>query len=297
MRVAFIGPFTYFENHFLENWQTNPKVICIPTEWNLPIDQSAYRKFDPEIGVFFRPELYDPKLIKSLPGKKVAFLSEALVKIKWWKLESNTSEKRIRKRALKHYSFTGDGFESVYIYDKTFFAHAQELGVKVSGSQPLPIDTSRFHPTTGVKDIDFLFIGKPTIHRIKFLDNLRWSNHRFLWIAHGSSGTDLSALMQRAKVVLNVHADPDLVSFEPRIDLALASGAVVLSEPVSEYRIKPKGLVEREIFDERALGVALALQNKENSECAWVHSNLLSTDRILKRIIEGNLDESEFFQK
>jgi hypothetical protein len=64
------------------------------------------------------------------------------------------------------------------------------------------------------------------------MDFLRSSRLTFIWIAHGCHGRMLASLFRRSKIVLNIHADAK-DAFEPRVYLAAACGALVLSEPLS----------------------------------------------------------------
>jgi hypothetical protein len=142
-----------------------------------------------------------------------------------------------------------DAFHWRIFYDRGKKGSADKLGFPIDEYRPLPIDTSSFYNASKLrrKSLDITFIGKPTPHRISQLDFLRSSGFEFLWVAHGLSGKLLAEMFRRSKVVLNVHAD-GCEAFEPRLYLAAACGAGVLTEPLSS---RPEFFVKR-IFEHRS---------------------------------------------
>ena len=230
-RIAIIGHFTYFENHFPEGWAKDPDVLCLDVNekdysWLLIVNN-----FCPDITLFFRPELYPRHYIERIPGLRIAILSEPLPELRDGQLDY-TDETRLRKQVYGNMAW--DAYHWRIFYDKGKEESAKFLGFPIDEYRPLPIDTSQFHDSLCQKDrlFDVTFIGKPTPHRISKLDFLRSSAVHFLWIAHGLSGGRLAEVFRRSKVVLNVHADGQM-AFEPRLYLAAACGARVITEPIS----------------------------------------------------------------
>jgi hypothetical protein len=85
-------------------------------------------------------------------------------------------------------------------YDQASQPWFDERRIAVDGYRPLPVDCSVFHPfDDGAKDIDFLFVGKATPHRIEALDRFRTLSFRFHWIAHGVFGRSLAEMTRRAR--------------------------------------------------------------------------------------------------
>ena len=78
MKIAVVGPFTWFAPHFPEQWQDDANVLC------LNIDEFDYKflitliNFRPDITLFYRPEIYPRKFIEQVSGLKIAFLSEPI---------------------------------------------------------------------------------------------------------------------------------------------------------------------------------------------------------------------------
>ena len=230
-RIAVVGHFTYFENHFPEGWRDDPDVICLDVserDYNWLV---AIHNFRPQLTLFYRPELYPRWLVERVPGLRVALLSEPLPTLKDGELEY-TDETRLRLQVYG--SMSWDAYHWRIFYDAGKKSSAIKLGFPIDEYRPLPIDTSHFRITCpySERQLDVVFVGKPTPHRIARLDFLRSSKLTFLWIAHGMSGGELAALFNRAKLVLNVHADGH-PAFEPRLYLAAACGAAVLTEALS----------------------------------------------------------------
>lgn len=231
IRIAVVGHYTYFENHFPERWRKDPNILCIDVnEGNYSWLLAVYN-FRPQLTLFFRPELYPRRYIESIPGLRVAILSEPIPGLVDGKLVL-TIETRLRLRVYSNMAW--DAYHWRIFYDKGKIASAKKLAFPIDEYRPLPIDTKSFCPPVSSKEriYDVSFIGKPTPHRISKLDFLRSSSLKFLWVAHGLSGDNLSAIFKRSKVVVNVHAD-GVKAFEPRIYLAAACGAGVFSEPLS----------------------------------------------------------------
>ncbi|RUY86676.1 MULTISPECIES: hypothetical protein [unclassified Mesorhizobium] len=234
MRIGFVGPYTYFENHFPENWRGRDDVLCLDVdEWDYSF-LTRMINFRPDLTVFYRPELYPKKYIKSITGKRVAFLSEPIQ----LPGQLETPESALRSSVYSRMSW--ESYHYCIYYDATKKSAIEKRGWPINAYRPLPIDTSAFRPNAGRRPIDVAFIGKPTPHRVAELDFLRSTDLKFAWVAHGLSGRALAALFRRSKVVLNIHAD-EMPSFEPRIYLGAACGCVVLSETLGQ---RPEAMKE-----------------------------------------------------
>jgi hypothetical protein len=80
------------------------------------------------------------------------------------------------------------------------------------------------------RDIDVLFVGSPTPRRAAFLNTLR--RHHKIVVAT-AFGEELVRLFNRAKIVLNIHAE-DFLDTETRVFEVLGCGAFLLTELLSE---------------------------------------------------------------
>ena len=96
---------------------------------------------------------------------------------------------------------------------------------------PLPVSEHLFFPEEVERDVDACFLGWSTPHREEFLARLE-ARVRVVHVAHGFFDEDARRLMNRSKVVLNLHAH-EFENFENRCVQALFCGRPLVSEEVS----------------------------------------------------------------
>ncbi len=228
MKIGFVGHHTWFENHFIENWQKRPDVLCLDVDEKDYVFLTKLVNFQPEITIFYRPELYPRRYLKSISGKKVAFLSEPIPD----NLNFSSVEGNLRDSVYKQMNW--DCFDYKIYYDQGKRQASLDRQWPINEYRPIPINTSVFKikSTSKSRAIDVIFIGKPTLKRITQLDFLRSMDVNFVWVAHGVSGKCLAALFNQSKIALNIHAD-DMGSFEPRIYLGASCGCTVLTDKLS----------------------------------------------------------------
>jgi len=233
MRIAVIGHYIYFANHFPEHWQSDGNVLCLNVSERDYSWLVCVRNFRPDLTLFFRPELYPRRLVEAVPGIRVAFLSEPLPNVSDGRFE-HTPETDLR--LLVYANMAWGSYHWRIYYDEGKRESVARLGFGVDEFRPLPVDTATFYPLRGqdrpAPRYDVCFVGKPTVHRIEKLDFLRSSHLSFVWVAHGAAGADLAWVLQRSRLVLNVHAD-GMPAMEPRVYLGAACGGLVVSEPLS----------------------------------------------------------------
>mgnify|MGYP003584033401 CR=1 FL=1 len=284
-RIAVIGHFTYFENHFPERWALNADVLC------LDVSEDDYRwmiaaaNFRPDLTLFYRPELYPRRYVERIPGVRVALLSEPLPAIRGGQLEF-TDETRLRQQVYAPMAW--DAYHWRIFYDEGKKESAAMMGYSIDEYRPLPIDISLFRAPHEEKrrPFDVTFLGKATPHRIARMDFLRSSNLKFLWVAHGASGRQLAEVFRRSKLVLNIHADGQ-EAFEPRLYLAAACGAGVLSEPLSSTPIYFRDRIWEHLGDWNRSLIRQYLTEFESLE--WTSTNqadleFLSTRRLIEDV-------------
>jgi hypothetical protein len=111
------------------------------------------------------------------------------------------------------------------------------------------------------KDIDILFIGNITNRRREVLKDLQKDFH--ITIMRGF-GTEMTEIVNRSKVVLNIHAD-EYLDTETRIFECLGCGAFVISEKLSEENpfIHNKHLVEVNSVVEMKSMIKFYLENED----------------------------------
>jgi hypothetical protein len=229
MKYACIGHRIFFENHFIDGHDTTDNIRGFDYDHFSHGPFLKLLAYAPDVTLIFRPELYTERMLRMLQGIKIGFSSEPLPSYSASGAD-HSEETKIRETVYSQ--LAANAYDFFFHYDGRSAKWFEDRGFKVTGYRPLPIDCSVFNPMARVeKDIDFLFVGKPTIHRIEVLKRFTILPFRYQWIAHGVSGRQLAELTRRAHCVLNVHADGRL-QFEPRVLLATVCGTTVLSEPL-----------------------------------------------------------------
>ena len=114
------------------------------------------------------------------------------------------------------------------------------------------------------RDIDILFVGSILPRRENFLNKLQ--SHFNIKICQ-AFGTEMSQLFNRAKIVLNIHAD-EFLDTETRIYEALGCGAFIISEKLSSENpfISGKHLIEVENIDEIKSQISYYLLHNDERE-------------------------------
>jgi hypothetical protein len=144
-------------------------------------------------------------------------------------------------------------FDHIFFHTNECLKTGRELGWvgHKNGSVLLNgFDETVFKPTAGSnKDIDVLFVGAMTKRRKQMLGELRKSFQVHSPEGFISTGSMVS-LMNRAKIVLNIHAD-QFLDTETRVFEALGCGAFLLTEKLSsESPFTEEELVQFRNLDE-----------------------------------------------
>lgn len=119
---------------------------------------------------------------------------------------------------------------------------ASEALLRAEGCQPLeihplPVARSLFFPEEVERDVDACFLGWSTPHREEFLERLEARFH-VVHVAHGFFDEDARRLMNRSKVVINLHAF-EFENFENRCVQALFCERPLVSEELSGGYLAP----------------------------------------------------------
>jgi len=91
-------------------------------------------------------------------------------------------------------------------------------------------DGTLHRPLSLDRDIDVLFVGSLTLRRESMLEEVQ---SHFNLVVASAFGEELVNLYNRAKIVLNIHAE-DLLDTETRVFEALGCGAFLLTERLSQ---------------------------------------------------------------
>jgi hypothetical protein len=102
---------------------------------------------------------------------------------------------------------------------------------------PLPVSEDLFHPEDVPRDFDACFLGWSTPHREAWLSVLR-GRFRIVHVAHGLFDEEACRLMNRSKLVVNLHCH-EFANFENRCIQALFCGRPLVSEELSGGWLAP----------------------------------------------------------
>jgi hypothetical protein len=225
--VAFVGQRTYFEACAMAApaGGIEPCFIDFRGGANTGELLAELGAFEPDVVVVFRPEIIPAGLFATLRAPIVGFATEPLPRAgeeSHDNLEWNLVELDRADRA---------NFDRVICFDPYGWA-AAAARLPAWRCMPLPVDDRLFRNVTPARRPPrVIFIGYSTMHRERYL--LR-AKHEFDigHYAHGLMGEELRETLAAADVGINLHGAPWPLSFENRVLLHLASGHLVLSEPL-----------------------------------------------------------------
>ncbi len=227
-KVCYVGQRLYFGKQVPQDamWME----LVHGDDWNVLLDIPA------DLFVFFMPHHVPPDIKRRIRGKMVGVHAEPLPKHIGGKyVTSNDIHKRLVELTAAF------DFEHLYHHDKVSFPVLEREGAHVKEFISA-IDTDTYCPLEKVvpfsleereKKWDLIFYGRETQHR---LDMMLPAKHlfggRFLHIAHGIDGYELNRMQNMAKIGVNTHTE-GIPALENRVQVMLASGLFVLSEPLS----------------------------------------------------------------
>ena len=238
MKIAFVSQPEYFRFTYEEDLDDYAEVFEFPFHFGMPSDAfEPLIAFDADYIFFFRGEFVPEEVLGRLKGCKIALSSEPFPrKINGrleWTLDSVIRYETFRSIRHKH-------FDYAFHYDAASLDILAGDGLHLSGAFPFPVATGSYYEEVSEKRWDIFFIGRSSAHREKFFMPLKHWYH-FLHICHGIWGPELNHYMNQSKICLNVHAENE-ISWEPRMQMMLACGAFVISEPISTNDILRPGV-------------------------------------------------------
>ena len=200
-------------------------------------DPSALRelpRFAKETGartcIIFRPEWLSPypEAFSELKAMGVAVIGYSTEPVpQSWAAAYSDQIRRLEtlKKALRL------NYDLLIHFDGASLEFLSGLGFGRVIAHPLPVSSRLFFPEDRVRDFDVCFLGKSTPHRERMLAPLKM---RFdvIHVAHGLRDEEARALMNRSKLVLNLHNDA-YPNFENRVIQALFCARPVVSEPLT----------------------------------------------------------------
>jgi hypothetical protein len=191
-------------------------------------DLRQLEEFDADINIFFRGEFFPEKVLRRLRGIKVSLSSEPFPSFVNGKLNYTVDS---LKRYKTFRQIIEKPFDYVFHYDNSSLPFLQKDGINLSGVFYFPVATDVYKRQELKKKWDFFFIGRSTYRRELFFNPLKHCYH-FLHICHGIWGEELVRYANQSTILLNVHAENE-VSWEPRLQMLMSTGNLVISEPIS----------------------------------------------------------------
>ncbi|MBU2578425.1 glycosyltransferase [Patescibacteria group bacterium] len=198
---------------------------------------TALLDYNADFNIFFRGEFVPNDVLQRLSGITINLSSEPFPR------EINNHIEYTRDSLRRYNSFRmvrTKSFDYIFHYDAASLDFMQKEGLILSGEFVFPVATGVYKPSNEEEKWDIFFIGRSTTHREQFFSSLK-HNFNFLHIAHGFWGEELVKYINASRICLNVHAE-DEISWEPRLQMMLACGAFVISEPVTPNNYLRPGL-------------------------------------------------------
>ena len=218
-KVCYVGQRLYFGKQVPKDAMWMELVNGTDCNWSVLLDIPA------DLFVFFMPHHVPPDIKKRI--KMVGIHAEPLPKhINGKYITSKDVHQRLMDLTAAF------DFEHLYHHDKTSFPALEREGVHVKEFISA-IDTDTYFPEEREKKWDLIFYGRETQHRLDMMLGAKHQfGHRFLHIAHGIDGDELNRLQNMSIVGVNCHTE-GIPAIENRMQVMLASGLFVLSEPLS----------------------------------------------------------------
>ncbi|MBT0654206.1 glycosyltransferase [Geobacter luticola] len=215
-------------------------------------DLSCLEEIDADFNIFFRGEFVPETLLGKLRGVKINLSSEPFPRYIDNKLNYtyDSINRYFAFREIKHKKY-----DYVFHYDEASLPFLKKDGLLLSGAFAFPVATEVYKPLEIEKSWDLFFIGRSTKHREEHFSYLKHI-YNFLHIAHGIWGPPLVEYVNMSKICLNIHAENE-VSWEPRLQMLLASGAFVISEKITPNTLLRPGVDYVEISSPRELRKAV----------------------------------------
>jgi hypothetical protein len=240
-RVLFCGNPTYFRSAWAD---------AVRDGWGIehpvrPHERGAFERL-PEVAERAGVRTcvaFDPWQVADRPAV-LAALRAAGVRLVAFSAEPvpHTADRRAHWDALRRFEdfrrARDAGFDLWIHHDASSQAFLEAEGFRPLAIHPLPVSEHLFHPENVTRDVDACFLGWSTPHREAFLEPLK-TRLRTVHVAHGVFDEDARRLMNRSKVVVNLHPH-EYLNFETRCVQALFCGRPLVSEELSGGYLVPE---------------------------------------------------------
>lgn len=235
LKLAIIAQPEYFGFMYGDALREHFELFIQP--FNFGGDEAQFKTlldFNADVNVFFRGEFVPARVIDCLKGITVAWSSEPFPKFIHGELNGTVDS---ITRFETFLAIKDRPFDYILHYDPISKSFLESQGVFLSGFEPFPVACDRYKPSLAVYDWDCFFIGRHTQHRLEYFEQVP-RDCRFLNIVHGVHGEKLQDYIARSLINLNIHAENE-ISLGSRLQLLMACGALIISEPVPYQGLKP----------------------------------------------------------
>lgn len=220
-KVCYVGQRLYFGKQVPQDAIWLELVHGLNNNWSVLLEIPA------DLFVFFMPHHVPPETKRRIRNKMVGIHAEPLPKhINGKYIVSEDVHRRLVEMTAAF------DFKHLYHHDKTSFPILEREGIQVKEFISA-IDTDTYFPEEREKKWDLIFYGRETEHRLKMMLGAKHVfGHRFLHIAHGIDGSELNRMQNMSIIGINCHTE-GIPALENRLQAMMASGLMVLSEPLS----------------------------------------------------------------
>jgi hypothetical protein len=227
VRLAFVGQREYFAVATPPDATPGltPSFVDYRAGEDFAEARAALEALAPDCIVVFRPELIPRGGLDGLDAITVGYMTEPLPR------PGAEPHPDLTGRLAVASTLDAGAFDRIISFDP-LIAPTIATFAPVWRSLPLPVADRFYRDVTEVTGPPrSLFVGRSTPHRESFLVPIK---HRFdtMHLAHGASDDRLAELLAEFEIAINLHNEP-YPTFENRVSLHLAAGALCISEPVS----------------------------------------------------------------
>jgi hypothetical protein len=254
VRVAFVGQRTYFEACSLNApaGGLQPTFIDFRGGAETAPMLEALRRFDPHAVVVFRPEILPPQTMDAIAAPVLGFLTEPLPRA--GTDGDDPPHPNLAYNLAELAKIDRGNVDRVITFDPHGWDAAAAL-VPLWRAMPLPVDDRLYRtPRPSRRPPRMIFIGYSTMHREQSLVGLK---HEFdlPHYAHALMGDELRDVLWGTDVGLNIHGEEWVRSFENRVLLHMASGALVITEVLEPLFGLEPGLDVLQVSDRHELSL------------------------------------------
>jgi len=225
LKIINIGPVEWFSPHFA--YDNDQIEVFNYDPWKQDVSLVDFcHLVKPDVLYIFRGDIVRSQLFRLQHIHQIEFSSEIYPSNPF----SNKYSQWLGIKKFMHCMKDISPYANIFHYDQSRKGFLEAMGLNFK-YHFLPVNISSFEAnnTEVKKDIDLLFFGRASQRRSTIFSKIKERNLKFVWIENGLNWNELSGFISRAKVVLNFAAD-ECDNFEPRILLALAGGANVITE-------------------------------------------------------------------